>query len=280
MSELSDFPLEVDSDRPSVFEPRPEPPPNRTIWIVAAIAFAIAGGAAYWWLNRQPPAAPQSAAETTEAVPPPPPAAPIAEPIAEPLDQSDAIVRQLVTALSSHPRVAAWLTTNGLIRNFVVVVENISTGMSPAGHLRVLRPTGPFRVLSRDEEIRIDPRSYDRYTDIAGAVASIDAAGAANLYARIKVRAQEAYADLGHTEPFDAALERAIVVMLRVPAVGESVELEETGATQYRYVDARLQQLNAAQKQLLRMGPSNASTIQAKLRQIAQALGIPASRLP
>lgn len=280
MSELSDFPLEADPNRRSVFEPAPEPPPRRGVWIAAAVALVIVGAVTYWWLNRQPPAAPQSTAETTEAVPPPPPPALTAEPIAEPLDQSDAIVRQLVAALSSHPRVAAWLTTNGLIRNFVVVVENISMGTSPAGHLRVLRPTGPFRIISRDEEIRVDPRSYDRYTGIADAVASIDAAGAANLYARIKVRAQEAYGDLGHTEPFDAAMERAIVTMLRVPIVEESAELEETGATQYRYADPRLQQLNGAQKQLLRMGPANVRTIQAKLRQIAQAAGIPQNRLP
>ena len=68
-------------------------------------------------------------------------------------------------------------------------------------------------------------------------------------------------------------LERAIVAMLQVPVVEGSIDLEETGATQYRYVEPRLQQLSAAQKQLLRMGPSNVRTIQAKLRQIAQALG-------
>jgi hypothetical protein len=272
MSELSDFQLELDPNRSTETEPPQHRPPRSPIWIVAAVALAIAGGATYWWLNRQPAAVPETTAETTEAVPPPPPA-PTAEPITEPLDMSDAVVRQLVSALSRHPRVAAWLTTDGLIRNFVVVVENISMGMSPAGHLRVLRPTGPFRVVARDEEIVVDPRSYDRYTDIAEAVDSIDPAGAANLYARIKVRAQEAYADLGHTEPFDAALERAIVAMLQVPIVEGTVDLEETGATQYRYVDSRLQQLSGAQKQLLRMGPSHVRTIQAKLRQIGQALG-------
>jgi hypothetical protein len=189
-------------------------------------------------------------------------------------------VRRLVAALSSHPRVAAWLTTNGLIRNFVVVVENVSTGATPAGHLRVLRPVGPFRVIENGEEIRLDPRNYDRYTPFADAVASIDAAGAAQLYSRLKVRMGEAYAELGRDEPFDRALERAIVAMLQVPIVEGSVRLEETGATQYRHADATLQQLTQAQRQLLRMGPANVRVIQRKLREIALALGIPASRLP
>src|SRR5215210_7663155 len=34
-----------------------------------------------------------------------------------PLNDTDALVRQLVGRLSSHPRIAAWLTTDQLIRN-------------------------------------------------------------------------------------------------------------------------------------------------------------------
>jgi len=40
------------------------------------------------------------------------------------------------------------------------------------------------------------------------------------------------------------------------------------------------QALSAAQKQLLRMGPQNVRMVQNKLREIAAALGIPASKLP
>src|SRR4051794_19899788 len=34
-----------------------------------------------------------------------------------PLDDTDPIVRELVGRLSSHPQIAAWLATKGLIRN-------------------------------------------------------------------------------------------------------------------------------------------------------------------
>ena len=53
-----------------------------------------------------------------------------------PLDDSDALVRQRIGILSSNPLVAAWLGTSNLIRNFVVVVENISHGVNPSRHLR------------------------------------------------------------------------------------------------------------------------------------------------
>ncbi len=48
----------------------------------------------------------------------------------------------------------------------------------------------------------------------------------------------------------------------------------------YAFADSRLENLTAAQKQLLRMGPENARTIQRSLREIALALGIPPERLP
>jgi hypothetical protein len=126
----------------------------------------------------------------------------------------------------------------------------------------------------------VDPRSYDRYNWIADAVASLDTAGTARLHGTLKPRVEEAYAELGTPEtPFDATLERAIVVLLETPVVDGDVRLVTRGAL-YAYADQRLEALSPAQKQLVRTGPRNARLIQAKLRQIAAALGIPADRLP
>ena len=48
----------------------------------------------------------------------------------------------------------------------------------------------------------------------------------------------------------------------------------------YAFADPALEDLAPAQKQLLRMGSRNVRTIQASLRAIASAIGIPAQRLP
>jgi DUF3014 family protein len=48
----------------------------------------------------------------------------------------------------------------------------------------------------------------------------------------------------------------------------------------YAYVDDSLERLSPAQKQLLRMGPKNQATIQAKLREFTLALGVSDSSLP
>src|SRR5262245_40948969 len=197
-----------------------------------------------------------------------------------PLDQSDSVVADLVRKLSSHPRVAAWLTTTGLIRNFTIVVSTIAEGKTPSKVLQPLRPAAPFRVAELDGGIYVDPRSYDRYTSLADAVASIDAKGSASLYATLKPRIEEAYRELG--EPgvtFDQTLERAIVVLLETPIRGGPTRLRLHGIG-YAFADPRDEGMSAAQKHLRRMGPENARSVKEKLREIAVALGIPPQRLP
>ena len=91
----------------------------------------------------------------------------------------------IVKPITSHPRVAAWLAPEGLIRNFVVVVSIVGEGRTPAGQLRVLRPSACFRVVERGGDPYIDPNSYEGYDGLTDSAASIDPAGAARLYATL-----------------------------------------------------------------------------------------------
>ena len=159
-------------------------------------------------------------------------------------------------------------------------MTNIADGPTPAKHLRVLRPQSTFRTVERNGISYVDPRSYDRYAPIADAIASVDPAAAAKLYATLKPRIEEANRELGSPDQsFDRTLERAIVALLNTPAVDGPVQLPPKGIG-YAYADERLESLTAAQKQLLRMGPRNVGIIKAKLRAIALALGIPPTQLP
>jgi hypothetical protein len=197
-----------------------------------------------------------------------------------PLAETDPIVRELVSRLSSHPRVAAWLATDQLIRNFTVVVSNIADGHSPAQHLRGLRPVGDFVVAEDGEVAFIDPRSYRRYDDYADAVGALDARGTAQLYSTLKPRIEEAARELGQPEAdFDATLSKAVVHLLQTPVVEGDVRLVSKSVA-YEFEDRRLQSLSAAQRQLLRMGPRNVRIIKAKLREIAPHLGIAPETLP
>jgi hypothetical protein len=199
-----------------------------------------------------------------------------------PLDQSDALVRELVGRISSHPRIAAWLATDGLIRNFTVALTNVAGGHTPAKALQAVRPASRFRVVDRGGDLFVDPRSYERYDGLAAAAASLDPDGVSRLYATLKPRLEEAYGDLGGAGTLlDQALERAIVLLLQTPVVDDPPRLRvQPRGIGYAFADPELEGLSGAQKQLLRMGPRNLRKVKSSLRAIALALGIPQQRLP
>ena len=261
----------------------PQRPRVAKLWIVVVLLLAGAGVGVYYFVNRTPQSADTSTSAPKPAGGSDPRAALGSDPMKvtlPPLEESDEIVRRLVSALSSHPSVAAWLATNGLVRNFTVVVSNIAEEDPPAVHVTRLRPAGHFQVLERNGAMTIDPRSYQRYTPLASAVASIDAEGSARLYATLKPLIEEAHRDLGYGKTsFDATLERAIVKLLSTPVLGEPVRVEPHGIG-YRFEDPRIEALTPAQKHLLRFGPDNGQVVRQALRNLAVALGIPKERLP
>jgi Protein of unknown function (DUF3014) len=247
-------------------------------FVAAVLVIVAALVAAYLVYGRRP--APRPLDTTPKVAAADRPLGRGAQPVAvPPLDESDPIVRNLVRTITAHPAALAWLATNGLIRNFTLVVANVVDGETPARHLRVLRPPAPFSVIERGGDLVIDSRSYERYDAVAAAAASIDPEGASRTYATLKPRIEQAYAELGlQPASFDRALERAIAALLQVPVVDGPMRVQPKGIG-YRYADPRLEQLTAAQKHLLRTGPRNVRAIHDALRRLALALGIPPERL-
>ena len=273
MPNILDYEVEKTPDEP--------PPPRRSAgwWVLAAVLIAAAAIAAFIAFRHRP-SAPVPAVERAQT---PKPenrplggdAAPIVLP---PLNETDALVRELVKKISSHPRIAAWLATNDLIRSFTIAVTNVAEGKTPARQLPMVRPSSGFRILERGGNLIIDPRSYERYDALAAAAASMDADGSARLYATLKPRIEEASRELG-VSPFDRTFERTIVLLLSTPVVDGPIRVEPRGIG-YGFADPKLEALTGGQKQLLRMGPRNMRVVQTSLRAIALALGIPAERLP
>jgi hypothetical protein len=261
--------------------PDGDPGASRTrrlaVIVLALVALlAAAGGYVLWWRGHTAPSQPAKT-EPADKVQVRQQTAQIPLP---PLEGTDALVRELVGALSANPVVAAWLATDRLIVNFVVVTGRIADGQAPVAELKAIGPVGaPFRVRSSAQGATIDPSSYRRYDRYAQAVAAIDAQGAARVYQTLKPRIDEADRNFGGSGNFDPELERAIVELLKVPAVEGDVALRMAGIG-YAFADPKLEGLSRAQKQLLRMGPQNVRAIQGKLREIAAVLGIPDSRLP
>jgi hypothetical protein len=245
-------------------------------WVLfAIIALVLAVPAAYLlWPHRSPASVHVQTQQVSPRTQPGLVAEPGANIVLPPLDQTDPLVRQLLSALTSHPTVTAWLTTDHLIRNFALVTQTIAEGRTPAKQLKAIKPTGAFKTAGEETSEYIDPASYQRYDRYADAIASVDARGAARLYATLKPRITEAYRELGDPDgEFDRVLTRALVELLQTPVVDGRVALTRK-SVDYEFADPALESLSGAQRQFLRMGPRNVRLVQQKLREIAPYLGI------
>jgi hypothetical protein len=280
-----DLDLRRDGDEPTA--PAAVPADRSIVPQVALVALVVLaiGAATFYFVNRQPtssspaPAVQQQPAAPAVAEPAPLGGAPDAVAV-PPLDESDDVVRMLAQMLSANPTFLAWLASDDLIRTFTLTVVKVADGDTPATNLRMMRPRAGFTVRQRGEDILLDTRSYERYTPLTTAVTSIDPAASARLYATLKPRIEDAHHELGYDTPFDRTLERAIVRLLSTPVPDKPILLQPGKATEYLYVDPELERLTKAQKHLLRLGPGNARAVQASLRNIAVALGIPPEKLP
>lgn len=238
--------------------------------VAAALVAAIIGGV--WWMTRSEPAPANTTpvAVTATEAPIDKPAPPVDLP---PLDQMDAFLRPLLSALSSRPELAKWLATDDLVRQLAMAIDRAADGDSPARDFKVIAPASPFRVTGRGTRRTIDPASYRRYDGLVLTLTSMDASAAARVYKTIRPRLNEAYQGLGNAgRSIDPAVQQTLDILLDTPVVKNPVGLVETGGAGWAFEDPDLEDLRPAQKQLLRMGPENVGRVLVWLRAFQSAL--------
>jgi hypothetical protein len=188
------------------------------------------------------------------------------------LRTSDVAVRELVGELSEHPKLAAWLVNEDLIRRFVATVDSIADGVSPVSQLEFMRPKEKFRVIGTGETVIADPKSYGRYDLATEVFDSLDTEGAIALFRELEPLIDEAYREISPPgEQFSDRLDAAIDHLLEVTPPTDEPKLRRKVVT-YLYVDESLESLSGAQRQLLRMGSDNVAIIRAKLRDLKAGL--------
>ncbi len=232
---------------------------------------ALQSGAGIFLLRTsEPPPAPTPAyAEPTPPAPPPPPAVQ--------LSGTDARVRELLRGLSTDADFARWLSAGDLARRFAASVNLVAEGQSPRTPLSFMAPAGTFRVTKRQGHTVTAPESHTRYDGVVRVIVSLDVKKAGPVYQELKPLLDAAHAELAPPgRSLDATLSRAIGRLTRVPVPKTPPELTPKGAL-YAYADPNLEALSAAEKHLLRMGPENMRKVQAKLTELAAALGLPSA---
>jgi hypothetical protein len=257
----------------------PSGPPLAPLGLAVVVAILV-GGVAWFFLRSVEPDASDWAPSPFDTAGAPAQVDPGADrsevpPLDLPeLEASDEVVRRLVSELSSHPRLAAWLVTDDLIQRFVGTVVDLAGGFHPAEHVPFLRPDEPFTVEERGGRTVIAEASYRRYDLLAAVVQSLDTEGSVRLFRQLRPLVDEAYAQRGLPGDFDDALELAFRNMLAVEIPDGPLEVRaEEGL--YLFRDAELESRRGAAKALLRMGPDNARRVQQKLRDVQVLLPRP-----
>jgi len=258
-----------EEERGEELEPEFRPPSRRNSWIaLALVALAAAAGVGLFLLYRKTP--PSPAAPAREAAAP----SPLAREAAAPPPVLDAArIRTLLEAISPDPMFRAWLADGDVIRRWAVITDNLAEGVSPRKQLGAFSLGRPFSVARHGRSAVIAPEAYARFDPFAQAVASADPKAFAAAYRELHPALEAAYRGLGYPNAaFDRATAKALRRIEGVPAPAGEVEVEGDGP--YAFADPRLERLGPAEKQLLRMGPANLGRIQAKAREIREALGL------
>ncbi len=274
MASLDDLPLDTGHGNSATVAPSaPSSPGPRVGLFVVLVAGVLAAGA-WVYVSRQraataaPPGAagaPSSAAQTVVDAPSIAPALP-------PLEQMDPYVRELFTALGSHPELLKWLATDDLVGSIATAIDRLSQGQSPARDLAALRPSPGFAVARRDGVAQVAPASHARYAPLADVVTNMDPATLAAAFTALRPRIAEAYERQGHPDGgFDDAVTRAIAVVTTTPDVPEDAALVP-GRGGYAYANPAYEQLPPAQKQLVRMGPDRVRRVREAARRFSDAL--------
>ena len=241
------------------------------------MALLVLVGGLGWWIFRPGEEVDPPVTFTSEATQPEtaPPALPPTPPLVLPeLSASDAFMRGVVSRLSSHPQLAAWLVPNDLVYRFVGAIVDLAGSSTPAEHVRHLSPTQGFSTQQSGGRTVIADASYQRFNMLAATAASLDTRGTAELYVQLLPLMEEAYAELGIPDfTFAETVQLAVNNLLAVQVPDGPFEVVGQDGM-YVFVDPAIEERRGLAKQLIRMGPQNANLLQQSVRELAVALGI------
>lgn len=279
MSDLNDFellkPARDEDSQPITVIPDSRPP-RTARWLAGAAVVVVLGSGGYLVFRRS--VIHESRIEAEAPLEIPASEAPSPSPLElRPLNESDAVVRELAKGLSHHHRFAVWLGANDLMRRLVATIVGAAAGESPRAPLDFLAPKGSFTVLQTPERTVIDRRSYARYDSLVEVVMSLDSQACARVYRQLEPFFDAAYGELGRpNDRFAVTLERALRLLLETPVPDGDIAVRHAlrAPLLYEYADPNLETLTPAQKHLLRLGPENARRVKAKLRELAREVDL------
>lgn len=195
------------------------------------------------------------------------------------LNESDANILSALQQLRGEGLIEL-LVPQELVRKFVLAVNNLSEGKVIHEYRPVISPPPPFiadksTVMIEGEAVEQERQSsnnFQRYETYVTTLALIDSDAAMAVYRRFYPLLEEAFRELGLKKPnFHSVMIAAIDNILAAPDAQGDLQLVRPKVF-YQYADPALEQLPQTHKLMLRMGPENARSVKASLRQLRARL--------
>lgn len=265
-------------------------------WLLPLVLIVVILALVYWLFVRdrqpEPVAVPAVTAPAVVEAPPvvappvvvepevvyePPVAAPAPEPLPL-LNESDAPLLESLANLRQE--LLALLVPQELVRKFVMATNAAAEGKVVTEYRPVVSPPPPFipetyQVTVNGESVaqqRIARANFDRYGVYVNTLAQVDPDTLAALYRRFYPLLEEAFAELGLKKSnFHSVMIAAIDNILAAPEVQGDMLLIHPKVF-YQFADPVLEKLPQTHKLMLRMGPENARSVKASLRQLRSRL--------
>lgn len=194
------------------------------------------------------------------------------DPDLPPLNTSDDYVVNKIKDIGDEESIDQKIIPNFFIYNSVVFITNFSNGQLLTNFSPLAPPATAFAVEKEDGNLYMSSSTYQRYDDYSNFIASLNTEKTVATYNKLKPLINESYQEIAHPgAEFDDALNNAIDLALAVPLIDEKIKLSSP-SVMYTYQNETWQDLNDAQKFLLRFGPTNLAKIQNKLRDIRTQL--------
>ncbi len=253
------------------------PKQGRGRWVAVGVAalLVLATAAALFWFR----ASPVDTGDGDLAPSAPPPVASVEEeePSGPPVSAADAddAARTVFAPLSAEPEWAAWLTEKDLLRRLVGAVSALADGESPRANVPFLAPKTPFAVLESDDgTVVVDPASWERYEPLGRVIRALDVGQAFEAFRSVSPLLEQLHREGARPgDRFPKALERGLdrILALPLPEADAALLPAPSGAA-WIYADPQLEALPAAEKHLLRLGPTILAELKEKASQLKAAL--------
>lgn len=213
-----------------------------------------------------PPVAVEPAAEPAPEPQPEPPAEPMPEPDPLPkLDESDDAVRDAVADIPLGTAGQQYLLPGNIIERSTSVIYLMAEGEVPYKLLPIARPKAAFPITDDGLKVTADTAGYARYDALAEWLESLDIKALLSSLDWLLPLFREAWSFYGESEAsFDQTVLNTLDLIIYTPEVDVSEARLFRKEAVWLYEDPAIEGLAPIQKQVLRMGPANATTVKGK----------------